>query len=609
MASFFDLVAQLQASIDALDKILAGGDTETVLVDGVNKSTISKAIKDNFSALQAMVQGSLAFTTKALMDADTGQAVDTIAQVWNDSTKSNNGLYGWNGTIWDKSPLDVSTEITQLGANLVKFNAQIAHKQQQTVTLDSDGHYPIIVDAANNVALAVTLAGEIECILSKLSADTMVEKSINITEVNDPEVALAIVDEFNKMALSVDMTGKVSLHSELIKPDSSGLSDINHILVRGQSLSQGYNAGGAVSLTQDLGNLTFNSYVQSTVFSELTPLIEKNNGIFGESPASGICAQARILSLGRYNYIDPSKDGAKFLASIHSISGTDIDGLNKGNVIYDQVQDAVAAGSTLARLQGLSYSVAGIFWVQGEANEGLRTDKELYKSALIQLKNDHTQDIGLELSRPWINIPFITYQTDHRYSYNTPITALAQLDAAKQDADIFMATPIYYLAVSDHTHMTPHSSRWLGEQMGKVWHIVHSTGNWKPLSPEVIYKKATRTIQVQFHVPKPPMVFDENMVTNPGDYGFEVIDDTGRLSLLSVKIIDSNTIEIITDTDIGANPYLRYAYTSYGNAGPITGARGNLRDSDPTVSYHNNEISNKYPLFNWCVTFSEAIEE
>ena len=35
--------------------------------------------------------------------------------------------------------------------------------------------------------------------------------------------------------------------------------------------------------------------------------------------------------------------------------------------------------------------------------------------------------------------------------------------------------------------------------------------------------------------------------------------------------------------------------------GPVTGARGNLRDSDATKSRHD------YPLYNWCVHFDEPV--
>jgi len=137
MASFFDLVASLQTSIDALDKILAGGNTETVIVDGITKDTISKAIKDNFSALQAMMQGSLAFETKALMLVDTGQTKDTLARVWNDTTDGNNGLYGFDGTAWVQSPYDPSALSVHfnygVGANEHRFWFDQASKRALSV--------------------------------------------------------------------------------------------------------------------------------------------------------------------------------------------------------------------------------------------------------------------------------------------------------------------------------------------------------------------------------------------------------------------------------------------------------------------------------------------
>ena len=48
---------------------------------------------------------------------------------------------------------------------------------------------------------------------------------------------------------------------------------------------------------------------------------------------------------------------------------------------------------------------------------------------------------------------------------------------------------------------------------------------------------------------------------------------------------------------------IRYAHTGgVGQpAGPTTGARGNLRDSDATPSRHG------YPLFNWAVHFDEPV--
>ncbi|WP_105215688.1 hypothetical protein [Pseudoalteromonas sp. T1lg22] len=114
MSSFFSLVAELETLLGQLNTILAGDDNETVTVNGVNKDSISKAIKDNFSALQAMVQGRLAFETKAAMDSAGAPPSGELAEVWNDPTEANNGLYGFSEGTWVKSTYDIPTYISNL---------------------------------------------------------------------------------------------------------------------------------------------------------------------------------------------------------------------------------------------------------------------------------------------------------------------------------------------------------------------------------------------------------------------------------------------------------------------------------------------------------------
>lgn len=104
--NYFQLIAEFQKNIDWLNKVLKGNSLETINVDGVIKPTISKAISDEFGALQAMVQGRLAYKTKSVMDAAGAPPSGTVlAEVWKDSTVDNNGLYGWSGTAWEKSPM------------------------------------------------------------------------------------------------------------------------------------------------------------------------------------------------------------------------------------------------------------------------------------------------------------------------------------------------------------------------------------------------------------------------------------------------------------------------------------------------------------------------
>lgn len=118
--TFFSLVNELEVLLDKLNSILTGASDETVDVNGVTKDSISKAIKDNFSALQAMVNGHLAYATKAEMDAAGSPLTGELAEVWNDSVPSKNGLYGWAGTQWVKSPYDLTGLLSTLNNNIIR---------------------------------------------------------------------------------------------------------------------------------------------------------------------------------------------------------------------------------------------------------------------------------------------------------------------------------------------------------------------------------------------------------------------------------------------------------------------------------------------------------
>ncbi|TGE81371.1 hypothetical protein C7Y70_13265 [Pseudoalteromonas sp. KS88] len=115
--SFFSLVTELETLLEQLNTILAGAEDETVEVNGVTKDSISKAIRDNFSAIQALVQGRLAFETKAEMVAAGAPPSGELAEVWND-TPANNGLYGYSDVAWVKSSYDPFNEFnSRLGVS------------------------------------------------------------------------------------------------------------------------------------------------------------------------------------------------------------------------------------------------------------------------------------------------------------------------------------------------------------------------------------------------------------------------------------------------------------------------------------------------------------
>ena len=132
---------------------------------------------------------------------------------------------------------------------------------------------------------------------------------------------------------------------------------------------------------------------------------------------------------------------------------------------------------------------------------------------------------------------------------------------------------------------------------------------WEPVRPKTV-TRAGAVVTAKMYVPAPPLVIDTTLVTEPtipgSKFGFEWSDDEDvatRPTVTNVLITGGDTVVItLSKTPTGANMRLRYAYTGVAAAlgGPTTGARGNLRDSDATVS------RNGYKLYNWAVHFDVA---
>jgi hypothetical protein len=168
--------------------------------------------------------------------------------------------------------------------------------------------------------------------------------------------------------------------------------------------------------------------------------------------------------------------------------------------------------------------------------------------------------------------------------------------------------PKYFLpyALPGGLHLNNRGYRWLGEYYGKVYRkVVVEAAPWTPLKPRTIVLVGA-IITASFDVPVPPLVLDTNLVSDPGNYGFEYVDESDSPpSIAHVEIIDDTTVRItLSSVPSGSNPRLRYAYTAIpGNpGGPTTGPRGNLHDSDSEVSPNGD------PLYNWCVHFDKPIQ-
>ncbi len=218
--SSLESVEQLPELVAWLQAILAGDENSTVTIDGQIKPSIQKTIADNLAYLKTMIQGRQPFATKALMEADLAHAENVIAEVFQDSVRANNGIYGKTGAsgagAWVKSPFD---DYSELVANVTDLEKQAidAPKKMAAAVVDAGVSAGVdellnavgvtdeivggIADDQGNAALLVTKLGEIIIPLLKLYDIKMGDVEATSGSHN---YEMAVMDALNNVAFGVD---------------------------------------------------------------------------------------------------------------------------------------------------------------------------------------------------------------------------------------------------------------------------------------------------------------------------------------------------------------------------------------------------------------------
>lgn len=423
---------------------------------------------------------------------------------------------------------------------------------------------------------------------------------------------------------------------------------VNHILVTGQSNS--IASGGDPALTvgdgcQPFSNVMFNTGVITTIpaagnnvqpqgeLTSLQPLCEGDRFFNGytlgvETVCSSMANAITMLSRDDYFKGNAQLASHDLLASLHGGSGVIYTDLRKGNPAFTRGMAEVTAGKALAAAAGKTYAVRGVAIIHGESNHFYdEFDKaycpagaigfpatnggclKSYGDALIELQADYEAGAkaitGQTVPVPLFVAQMSGWSTDaSRSSSKIPI---GQLSAhVRAPGKVIVAAPEYILPYrTDGLHFTNQGQRRLAEYFAKAYAETIMGGRpWEPVRP-VAVTRTDAVIDVRFHVPSPPLVFDTAAVTNPGSYGFEFTDGSGAPpAIASVALLSADTVRItLAAAPTGPNKRVRYAFTSVpgSNPGPTSGPRGNLRDSDATPSRHG------FSLANWALHFDEAV--
>lgn len=320
------------------------------------------------------------------------------------------------------------------------------------------------------------------------------------------------------------------------------------------------------------------------------------NNVSGETPASGMANQisaswkARPESVGDY-------------VTVHSVVGwsghplVDID-KQGGQRGYLASMHEGQAWKALAEAGGKTFGYGAIILTHGESDAG----NPDYGAGLFVMYQDYNADLKA-LTGQTTDVPLLISQQSTIAS--GPEGSAVQVFQAGVDhpGQIVCTGPKYaYQYSSDLLHLPAPGYLRMGQKYAEVFDkVVNQKLAWKPLGP----KSATlsgATITVDFDVPTPPLVFDENIAPPhqsahsawANGRGFEVVDGSGNeLEITNAAISGTSVVLTMASPPDGA-VRVRYAVTQDGGdlaGGTVQGLRGQLRDSNDVVGYDSETIS------------------
>ena len=494
---------------------------------------------------------------------------------------------------------------------------------------DSEGRILIGVNKTTGELIADINTDSIESVLALKDHNLQQRKQISgtVTAVltdNEGRVLLGFDSETSKIVGAIEATSTSTYTLENL--DNPIIErQINHFLFYGQSLSVGASGQSALSTTQPYSNITFTGGVKSTKsggtgwnagLGGFKPLVEDN--ITGDYEATNYRGETVCSGAAKYatelRAIDDglATDSHIILASTAGHGGYSISQLSKASadVTHDSTNtvvsptnwygvllDQITAAKTIATADSKTYGVPVVGWLQGEADRTMTA--ATYVSNLIALKNDIKSDIHTATSNS-DPMYFLTYQSPYGAALSDTQVHLAQLAAAQQDDDIFLASPCYFMPSADGTHLTNVGYIWLGHYFGRAYKQLVSGKKPKWINP-ISATARTTTLTVKFDVPVSPLRFDAITLPSTTDKGFKVVDDTGTLTLSDIQVINGDSVQITLNRALGTNPVVRYAIDYLGTGCQFTsGASGNLCDSDLATVTINSSVK---PMFNVCPHF------
>jgi hypothetical protein len=415
---------------------------------------------------------------------------------------------------------------------------------------------------------------------------------------------------------------------------------LNHFIVTGQSLACGQEGMPALSTAQPFANkmislstkYPYQSYLQNyNVITRgqsgqsLVPLINgfepNGTGTSVETISNGFADS--LTARVKTNFATPNNFDQILSCSgeggcAYSLLAGPTDFPPEGSGSFLEMMSQVGLGRTLAEATGRGYNLPAMLLIHGEAD----STNSAYAVNLATWQADAQRGVNAITGRNDV-LPIIASQTQEQpisvHGHNVmPFVdgagSLGTLTAAIANPGLVCIAGPEYLMTHGSIHMTADGYRHLGEMMAKAAYQIVIEGKWWwPLMPATSTLIGD-TIKIEYQVPYGPIVIDTDVVSDPGNFGFN-FSDSANTKITDVAVTGDSEITI-TLSKAPSGGMVSYALvtpskdlTPQGQGyGPNAGPRGCVRDSDPLISYYNDSKTGKpYPLQNYSIAWQAAV--
>lgn len=396
----------------------------------------------------------------------------------------------------------------------------------------------------------------------------------------------------------------------------------------GQSLNMGTGGVDALSSSQPYKNVMFSGGVLSQSGhsdydpSGFVPLVAQPSTVFYNRSEAPVVNATNALTRRIIETFSPQTtydaDDFIFFAQAIGMGGYSIEKLYSNGYV-DRLKTQIYDLKKICDQLGYSIEVWSILYIQGEANYAFNTEDGrsfdtfnymTKQAAMMHDISQHIFDVLEQASLP----PVFNYQVGAHINYDPTSLEIAKAHwlITKQLDQFSLFAPVYMMPTLDNDVHLPSVGSWLlGEYAARAMHhqLFLKKGKWRPLEPiDVTWTDSY--IDVKFHVPCKPLVIDDALCALTVNSGFDIWDNNIRLTDIvnTVEITADDIVRISLNYTASTSAVLSYARGVPGvdrKAGPIEGARGNLRDS------HGNfdvvtlpDGSGDFAMHNACVMFT-----